>query len=843
VPQPVTLGVPFPRGLLADPAQLALVNPEGRELPLQTRPLARWPDGSVKWLLLDFVTPGGYGWSLQTVPGRTAGPSSSRLAVSEEAGGPVVKTGVAEFCIEKRILRPFSRVWCGDRLAFDQADKQCGLALTIRRGQSGWIPGLRRAVVESAGPVRATVSLEGRFPEPMPCHVGVRLCFFEGSGLVRLRITLHNPRPARHPGGRWDLGDPGSVFFEALTLMLWLSGPGEPRVAWRAESGGAVHTLPSTALEIYQDSSGGAAWDSRNHVTREGRKATSFRGYRVRTPGGETHGLRASPVVSIADAHGSLAVAIPEFWQQFPKALEVQGRRIWLHLFPPHAADLHELQGGEQKTHTVWLHFGPGGEPSTAPLDWVHAPLRVCVPPEWVAAAGVIPFLAPAEEVSHPPLEELLAEAVHPERGLAARREVIDEYGWRNYGDVWADHEGGAGYAGPQPVVSHYNNQYDVIFGTLLQYLRTADPRWRDLFDPLARHVIDIDVYHTTGDRAAYSGGLFWHTAHYEDAATGTHRSYSRANARPGVPYGGGPSNEHNYTTGLLHYFYLTGDELARDTVLGLAEWVIRMDDGRRTPFGKIDPGPTGLASFTREPDYHGPGRGAGNSVNALLDAWLLTGERPYLDKAEELIRRCVNPADDAPARDLLNLELRWSYTVFLVVLSRYLDLKAEVGQVDAASAYARASLLRYGEWMVEHEKPYFDQVEKMEYPTETWAAQEVRKANVLRLAARHADEPLRSRLLARGTELADRAWADLYRFPSRTTARPLALVLVEGTRDAFFRHRTLQPAPRPGREYAFPAPENFVSQKRRVLARLRSPGGLARTLLGLADVRKWWQR
>ena len=28
-----------------------------------------------------------------------------------------------------------------------------------------------------------------------------------------------------------------------------------------------------------------------------------------------------------------------------------------------------------------------------------------------------------------------------------------------------------------------------------------------------------------------------------------------------------------------------------------------------------------------------GPGRGCGNSVNALLDAWLLTGRRHYLDR------------------------------------------------------------------------------------------------------------------------------------------------------------------------------------------------------------------
>ena len=51
---------------------------------------------------------------------------------------------------------------------------------------------------------------------------------------------------------------------------------------------------------------------------------------------------------------------------------------------------------------------------------------------------------------------------------------------------------------------------------------------------------------------------------------------------------------------------------------------------------------------------------------------------------------------------------------------------------------------------MVEHERPYLDHPEQLEYPTETWAAQELRKANVLRWAARYADEPLR-RAVRRG--------------------------------------------------------------------------------------------
>src|SRR5207247_1822794 len=153
-------------------------------------------------------------------------------------------------------------------------------------------------------------------------------------------------------------------------------------------------------------------------------------------------------------------------------------------------------------------------------------------------------------------LEELLNGAVSGPQSLAARREVIDEYGWRNFGEVYADHEA-AYYDGPPPLVSHYNNQYDVIYGTLLNYLRTGEAGWLALGGSLARHVIDIDIYHTHGDKTAYNGGLFWFTDHYKTAATCTHRTYSRANCRPGDPsYGGGPSSAHNFTAGLLHYYY-----------------------------------------------------------------------------------------------------------------------------------------------------------------------------------------------------------------------------------------------------------------------------------------------
>ena len=51
--QPVTFGVPLPEGLLVEGKSLCLKDDAGRTLPVQTEVLARWPRGSVKWLLVD----------------------------------------------------------------------------------------------------------------------------------------------------------------------------------------------------------------------------------------------------------------------------------------------------------------------------------------------------------------------------------------------------------------------------------------------------------------------------------------------------------------------------------------------------------------------------------------------------------------------------------------------------------------------------------------------------------------------------------------------------------------------------------------------------------------------
>jgi hypothetical protein len=279
--------------------------------------------------------------------------------------------------------------------------------------------------------------------------------------------------------------------------------------------------------------------------------------------------------------------------------------------------------------------------------------------------------------------------------------------------------------------------------------------------------------------------------------------------------YGGGHSNEQDYATGLMYHYYLTGELTSKEAVLGLADWVINMDDGTKTKFKLLNTRPTGFASTTNSPDYsyHGPGRGAGYSINTLFDAHILSKSRKYLEKAEQLIRRCIHPNDSVESLELDNAELRWSYTVFLQAVGRYLDLKIELKGYDKMYCYARESLLHYAKWMRDHEVCFSTKWETLEFPTETWPAQDIRKSNVFKFAAKHAQEPLRSEFLQKSTFFFDKPLEDLFAFETKTLTRPLILLMTNTLMQTYFHHHPDEAAPQVECDYDFGQPQQFKPQ------------------------------
>jgi hypothetical protein len=820
--EPVTVGIPMPRGLVDDARRIGLVDADGKSVPLQALPTERWPDGSVRWALIDFQATGAGAaerrYQLTFDAGVTA-LAAPRVQMTEEAGRIAIDTGAAHFEMRPGVAFPFSAATAAGKIPIDAASS--AFVVTDQRGHS-WRARITNVEVEDHGDLRSSVRLDGFVgPRHRPLlQVIARVHFFAGSAATRVAITVRNPRRARHRGGFWELGDHGSVYMRDASLHVVLPS-GVASIECAPEPAIAPQRF-EVPFELVQDSSGGEHWRHRTHVNRHGEVPCTFRGYQLRAGGQVRPGLRATPAVTASHASGVVRVAVEHFWQNFPKAIEAGSRNITLRFWPRQYADVHEIQGGEQKTHSFTLALGDDPMSSDA-MFWARTPAIAAATPEWYASADVIGYLAPAAEDTDRRYRQLVDAAVEGDEAFDRKREAMDEYGWRHFGDTYADHENPfSGQA--EPIVSHYNNQYDAVYGFGAQFMRTGDRRWWRLMTELATHVTDIDIYHTDRDKAAFSNGLFWHTFHYVAAGRSSHRSYPR---QQGV-CGGGPANEHNYAAGLRLHWLMTGDRLSREAAIGLAGWVINMDDGRRTILRWLTPSYTGLASATQSPDYHGPGRGAGHSIMALIEGHRLTGEQRYLDKTEQLIRRCAHPSDDIDRLELLDAERRWSYTVFLQAVGKFLDYKLELGETDRCYGYARASLLHYARWMAQHERPYYDQRERLEYPTETWPAQDVRKSDVFSYAAQLAGPAERERFIERARFFFDYSMTTLLQEQTRAFARPVILLLSNGFPQLGGRVRTDHPKPAEVPAAQFESPERFVPQKAIAKKRLMAVAGAA---------------
>jgi hypothetical protein len=787
----------------------------GTPLPIQARALNHWADGSLKWVLVDLQIDAAadgdriatLAWSRDTTHGNRV-----LLSTYRENEGIRIDTGTCQI-----LAKPH----CGPICTVTRDDlppAELALEITDAHGRRCDVS-VRSVEIEEAGPLRAALALSGfaRCGDREFLTLIVRLHAYAGHSVIRCDVTLRNSRRARHHRGNWDLGDPGSALVSSASL-IWRRPAASVAPIWCSPEIGSQLETMEVPFSIHQASSGGENWRSTNHVNSRREIPLSFRGYSLLSGSSQRQGIRATPIVVLGSGPRQLAMTAEYFWQNFPKRITSDGRGLAFHLFPAHDAEAHEIQAGEQKTHTVHVLAGED-HITTIPLDWSRNPVAIKVDPEYICATGAVPYLTPEAGDPDPEYVALVNAAIAGSNTFDHKREVIDEFGWRHFGDVYGDHEA-VFHAGASPLVSHYNNQYDAIAGFAYQFLRSGNIAWWRHMRELAWHVADIDIYHTDRDKPLYNRGLFWHTIHYHDADTATHRSYPKT-----CGHGGGPAGEHNYATGLALAWCLTGERLCLDAALDLVAYPIRIDDGTKTPFRWLASGATGLATASGHPLYHGPGRGSANSLNSLIDGYQLTADRQFIDKAEQIIRRVVHPEDDIAARDLLDAERKWFYTMFLQALGNYLDFKTELGERDRMYAWARASLLHYARWMTDHEYPYLDKPEILEFPTETWAAQDIRKSDVFHYAERYAaTEEDRGRFRQRAAFFFQSSVDALRAAPTRALARPVIVLLTSGRLHAWFeRHRDQLHAEVPLEVHDFGAPPaGFEPQKTRAFRRAK---------------------
>ncbi len=758
--EPVTCGVPLARGFARRADELTLLDSNGRAVPVQILTTSTYKDNTPRWALLSFQADvPAKGKAVYRLTSGKRAPIDKRLTFKLEDGIAEIDTGTAQFRIDTRRFRLFDSVIVGEKeLLTDAPD---GGAVLEEESGSKHRGDLKttKAEFEDTGPMTVVLVVRGQVRPggelPLADYV-CRMHFYAGKSEVRVFYTLHNPAAHRHPGNIWDLGTGGSVFMEDFSVSLPLV-PG----SWVSRIGIDADSPVLSATKLYQDSSGGDNWDSANHIDKDYQVPVSFRGYRVYEADQKvSEGYRADGWLHVRGALGGIGVSVRDFWQNFPKALEFKHNKLRIGLWPREFAGVHEMLGGEQKTHEMLFVFHDAemdDQTVEQRMKSFQQPMYAMPDPETIYATRAFWPTAPLDREKFEMLERTCDTFVYPDERQAsviAKWEQIDEFGWRHFGDTFADNEGSPAkmvqdfpehHFGRQPI-SHYGNEYDVNYGVTLQGLRRGDPKWMWLADVMCRHYADICIYHTDVDGSdAYSHGPFMHTTHDTAAFRSTHRMYPRETKKYELQYSsGGPNAGHCYVASLAQHYYFTGDRVSREAFLEVADWSVHSSWFTRMMMGDV--------------------RGVGNLLMTHVYAYQLTKNRKYYDAAIKMIDYIQKPFEGLGA------------TLFVKAAGRFLDMKVENDEIDADYHKALGKMLMFGDLYLTlpDGKP------------NRWLEQTCFYSELLFTCYIHAsdDHPNRGQYFASGEALMEHAqsrWSGSYRSTK-------TLIMCFGNTGAFFR-------------------------------------------------------
>ncbi|MFC4586861.1 exo-rhamnogalacturonan lyase family protein [Sphaerisporangium corydalis] len=352
LPTGSTWGTPWPKGVVPKEQSFALAAADGAAVPVQSWPLAYWPDGSLKWTahaISDGVPAEGY-----TLRAGTPAAPAAPVTVKDAKNHVDVDTGVIRARIRKDGPDLIGQVWRGEteiarrgrlvNLRQDRIDDD--EEGTTRRER--YLSDVRKVTVEQPGPVRAVVRVEGRHQSKKGATwlpFTVRLYFYAGADSIRMMHTFVFDRDGRHDfiaglGVRFSVpmrdeqydrhvrfvGDGHGMLAEAVKGITGLrrdpgaavraaqvAGTRLPAIStWDTRVSGRVGLIPAWGDHtLSQLTSGGFSIKKRTAKgfgwvdVDQGRQASGF-GYAGGVSGGLAFGLR-------------------DFWQRHPAQLDIRG--------------------------------------------------------------------------------------------------------------------------------------------------------------------------------------------------------------------------------------------------------------------------------------------------------------------------------------------------------------------------------------------------------------------------------------------------------------------------------------------------------------------------------------
>lgn len=613
---PVTVGVPLPPALHADVNQLRLQTQSQTAVPAQFRVMSRWPDNSIRWVLVDFLADlsgtGGVG-QYQLNNGGTGSAPAGSLQVINGASSIEVRTGVLNWTVSKTAFRLFESILV-DRDNDGQVDDQCldtaqarGLVITegVNQFRMDQIAPTR-IVVEEQGPIRATVVVEGVHRNTSlaqdKLNFIVRITSWANLPLVKVaysfrNMTGHGAAAATPSAAAAQLAQATVADAIEFDLPLLLNtGTAGALVGGHPATHAAQALTGAEFMDLQQGYTGTHDATDPNNPQPPGFNVGTGDGssdplQNVWPDQGDAQiayglagklsasGQRAPGWMQMTGLNLRATAVVRDFWQMYPKQLRMQGNGLMrAGLWPAGTWPL-QVFAGSMRTHEMLLGFDRVGS-TDANLAGVYAnilndaPLAVMAP-KHNAAARVFGQIGVTNDTLSSVTDVIGA-------GQAAMTTHLSELN-SHYGDILFDRSDGNGTSTGHeygfwnwgdgkthlPAAGWENNDWEISRCALNWYACSGNIGMWKLFDSTARHFRDVDVLHSD------IGLRFDYTEAGNPAVSG-----GKASQQGKTRYS--PNNKQhdlgNYHFGdnhldvfkgafLAEHYLLTGDQLSLDVL------------------------------------------------------------------------------------------------------------------------------------------------------------------------------------------------------------------------------------------------------------------------------------
>ena len=590
---PVTSGIPFPQGELSSSDNARVLTSANREVPSQMRVMSAWPDGSVKWLLVDFQANVARNqkstYRLEYGKGVSRTQVNSPLRVKEDKTNIKIDTGEIKFSISRKRFTLFEHVVLNGqtRQLVGGSEKQGSIAVDDD-GEVYYssLGGDYHAVVEEQGPLRVVIRCEGWHANKKKkkfLKLIARVHVYAQKSFIRVDHTFvdaEHPKqktlkkmevlmpPQAHHFYHYSLSRKAYDYLGGLSVNLPISVGAKPQY----EIGGhAASNRPVNVVQYVDDS----YWVHKGTST---------------NPDNEIeHGKHLIGWVNVGDHSSGITVGVRHCWQNFPKAFVLEKNRISTQLWPT-AVPPATIAKGVAKTHSLFFYFHKGNSSaahSSEVMMKLESGLLAATRPEWYANSLALKKYIPVDRERFPKGERYLEDVSDK---LIAKRSSDRMYGMLAFGDQGSS-----------------NAEGDLHRHAFLRYLRTGDRRSFDYAETMSQHFMDVDIRHYHTNPKLEGGAVLhsWTPLHFE---LGVHIC-------------------HNYVEGMLLHYFLTGNERAFEVAKKMGDCMINIMQSN------------GLATHDAVECGESCGRDNGRILIGLSELYEATGDKKYLDGAHKAFK------------------------------------------------------------------------------------------------------------------------------------------------------------------------------------------------------------